>query len=58
MARTKKIILEVNQGIISLQSGGQHLEGIQLEVRDRDVEGIDGEHIKRDSKGEYFLQDI
>ena len=58
MVKIKKVILEVNQGLISLKSGEKYLEGIQIEIRDRDTDGIDEEHIKKDKRGDYFLQDI
>ena len=57
----KKLILRVDSGIISVVSGLEHLNGVQLEIRDYDCEGCDiGEkNMQEDEEGnEYFLQEI
>ena len=55
----KKLILRVDSGIISVVSGLEHLEGVQLEIRDYDVEDVDSSYLQEDENGyEYFLQEI
>ena len=57
----KKVILRVDSGIISVVSGLEHLKGVQLEIRDYDVEGcsIGEESMSEDKEGnEFFLQEI
>lgn len=55
----KKVILRVDSGLIYLVSGAEHLKGIEIEIRDYDIDGIDEENLRQDEEGEqYFLQEI
>lgn len=55
----KKVILRIDSGLISLVKGTEHLEGIEIEVRDYDVDGVEKENLRQDEEGkQYFLQEI
>lgn len=55
----KKLVLGVVDGQIEILAGLEHLDGIIVELRDYDVQGVDPEILETDDNGrEFYLQSI
>ena len=54
-----KIILQVNAGVVTIKSGKEYLDGVQVDVHDYDVNDVDDDTLETDEDGgKYYVEEI